>query len=94
MNDLMFNYTNILEVDNDTYSAWQTRIYEIEQSCIYTAEHLNQDFTINKDNKLLERYCKECVFTELLGDTLSVSILNYHKDRISEYEAAIRYGIN
>lgn len=87
----LFDYKDILEVDLGTYTLWQPRIQEIEDAAILTAKNLNKDMDQSADNELLERYCKERVFVELLGQSLPLSIMTYHTNLLKEYEAAMRY---
>lgn len=93
MNKLKFDYSDILEVDSDTYAIWTPRILVIEKSALNTVKHLSN--TVDVDNSdLVEAYCKERVFIELLGDSLSKSILSYHQEMIAQYEGGLKYGLD
>lgn len=89
---MIFNYQALLQLDDDTYSAWTPTIQEYENSAILTATNLNPNINAMAGNSLLERYCKETVFMNFYGDGLSANLFKYHTGKIAEYEEKFRYG--
>lgn len=89
---LKYDYTDILEVDQDTYSAWTPRVQVIEDASIQQAKLLFHDVTDDSQN--LKDYCKYRVLLELNGDQMSASLVNYYNYKLSSLEEAFRYGLN
>jgi len=89
---MIFDYKALLQLDDDTYTAWTPTLEEYEDAALLTAGNLNPNLDKSPGNKLLERYCKETVFIWFYGDGLSASLADYHKGKRAEYEEAFRYG--
>lgn len=89
---MIFDYKALLQLDDDTYTAWTPTLTEYENSAILTATNLNPNVNPAAGNKLLERYCKETVFMNVYGDGLSANLFKYHASKIAEYEESFRYG--
>lgn len=89
---LKFNYMDLLELDQDTYTAWTPRLQTIEDTAIQQAKQLQKG--LPEDSALLERYCQEYVFVIINGETLSPALLNFHEKNLGQFEEALRYGFN
>ena len=89
---MIFDYKALLQLDDDTYTAWTPTLLEYEDAAILTATNLNPNINAPAGNSLLEKYCKETVFMNVYGDGLSANLFKYHTGKIAEYEELFRYG--
>ena len=87
----IFNYQNYLNIDDDTYNSWLGFIEELEANALTTARRLMPGLLEDGGNAELFNYAKEVVYLGVYGDTLSTSLLEFHKSRLAESEEYFRW---
>lgn len=89
---LRYDYTDVLEVDPDTYSAWTPRLQVVEDAAIKQANMLGAVESDDANN--IETYCKYRILLEINGDQLTSGLLSYYKSVLSSLEEGFRYGFS
>ena len=55
----LYNYKAFLDLDDDTYNAWENRFTRIEEQALRTVKDLCPEFDVKKANKAVHSYCEE-----------------------------------
>lgn len=87
----LYNYKAFLDLDADTYDAWEPRFERMEEQALRTVKDLCPDFDTSVANDSVHSYCEEVVFLTLFGDELQTNLYNYHRDLITQMEQRFRY---
>lgn len=87
----LYNYKSFLDLDDDTYNAWENRFTRIEEQALRTVKDLCPEFDVKKANKAVHSYCEEVLFLTLYGDELQTNLYNYHHNLITTMEQRFRY---
>lgn len=90
---MIYDYQDLLQLDDETYSDWSKRLTALETTAITQAKLINKDILISPDNATLREYAMEYVFMQEYGDELSQSLYKYHAGQLQMWEEAIRYGV-
>lgn len=89
---MLYDYQSYLNLDSESYEAWQPHLALLESLAINQAQLINDKIQISADNELLKSYCNEFVFMQEYGDELSASLYKFHSDMLANWEEAIRYA--
>lgn len=87
----LYNYKAFLDLDADTYDAWEPRFERIEEQALRTVKDLCPSFDTSVANDSVHSYCEEVVFLTLFGDELQTNLYNYHRNLITQMEQRFRY---
>lgn len=87
----LYNYRAFLDLDDDTYNAWENRFTRIEEQALRTVKDLCPEFDVEKANRSVHSYCEEVLFLTLYGDELQANLYNYHRNLITTMEQRFRY---
>jgi len=89
---MIFDYKEILQLEDESYSAWAAHLEMLEKQAITQAELINPNVQKDVSNNTLSSYCQEFVFMAVYGSDLSASMYKWHKYKIATLEDAIRYA--
>ena len=89
---MLYDYQYYLNLDDESYQAWQGHLALLESLAINQAQLINEKIEVTADNELLKSYCTEFVFMQEYGDELSASLYKFHSDMLANWEEAIRYA--
>ena len=90
---MIYNYQDLLQLDDETYADWSKRLTALETTAITQAKLINKNVLVSPDNDTLREYAMEYVFMQEYGDELSQSLYKYHAGQLQMWEEAIRYGV-
>ena len=88
---MIFDYKEILQLDDESYDAWTAHLEMLEKQALTQAELINQNVEKDVLNNTLGSYCQEFVFMAEYGSDLSTSMYKWHTSNIATLEEAIRY---
>lgn len=88
---LKYGYQAYLEVDDDTYNGWLSKLENIETASIRKFKQLSSEYDSTKQYQQEFDYCKENIFISLFGDDLTTTMFNFHNDTIGQIEEEVKY---
>lgn len=89
----VFKYNDYLRLDDETANDWEPMLSAYEESAIAQAKALNPNLDVGAENETLKEYCKEWIFLEVYAEDITSTLLNYHQNRLANYEEQFRYGV-
>lgn len=89
---MIFDYKDMLNLDDDSYTAWTSHLLTLENLAITQAVLINPNVDKSTANDVLRSYCQEFVFMSEYGADLSASMYKFHTNNIATLEEAIRYA--
>lgn len=90
---MIYDYQDLLQLDDETYADWSKRLTALETMAITQAKLINKNVLVSPDNATLREYAMEYIFMQEYGDELSQSLYKYHAGQLQMWEEAIRYGV-
>lgn len=89
---MIFDYKDILNLDNDSYEAWKSHLTTLENLALTQVRLLNGSLAITTDNDTIKSYCLEYVFMAEYGADLSAKMYEFHTKNMATLEEALRYA--
>lgn len=87
----LYNYQKFLDLDDDTYNAWEPRFSRIEDQALMTVKDLCPAFDTRKPNRAVHSYCEETIFLAIYGDELQTNLFGFHQALLTQMEQRFRY---
>ena len=89
---MLYDYQSYLNLDSESYEAWQPHLSLLESLAINQAQLINDKIQVSADNDLFKSCCNEFVFMQEYDDELSASLYKFHSNMLANWEEAIRYA--
>lgn len=89
---MIFDYKDILNLDDDSYDAWEQHLLVLENLALTQVKLINPILEVSADNDTLKSYCLEYVFMMEYGADLSAKMYEFHTKNMATLEEEIRYA--